>query len=657
MNCIVMEVSGGRAVVLDRRGGFLTVPNRNYCIGQKIRYFPAVSAKRIVSIAACFLMIFCGIGGYKAYFTPVSYMSIDINPSIQLALNIFNRVIDVSALNGDGEIILETISVKNNTAEDSVKKIIDCAQDKGYLSGSDKSVIINIIDSDNRVIDKIAKVPKDYSSLDVIVERASNSDMVLAEDMGISIGRARTLREYSEAFGGTVYENHAILKDADVMEIKEKTAEATTPPKVEISQKNLPENQDKPVTPVYDANTLNETQHGAAQMPPAAPAPIVVSSAENPAKAETIVQESNQSLHQDMETTSHISDTKNNDVPAVTEKPSQSVSEQTKNNTQPNDNSGKQNSETDEMTKNPNTEPEKPPEEKSGQSGGVQSNQSAEQNSSGGKPSEDNVPNNNAPSDNGTDNKPPDGQSNTPQNGGSLSEQAGTGNNTNDNKQLDNNTPQDNKPPTGQNGSTDLKPSEGQSGASQNGGSSSWQNGTGDNAAGNKTNDNKQPDNNTPQDNKTQTGQNGLTDSKPPDGQKDTSQNGGSSLEQGGSTVNNQPDAPAAPPAQVAPDNSDKNAQGNNTPQNNPAQNGQSGVSTSSAEQNSTPQSSGSSFEQIGGGIEKSKPPEQSVPSNSVQGNSEPKNNSPIQNSSGGERVFTSENSPSDGKVSEIKTD
>lgn len=49
--------------------------------------------KKKFAIACLLLMFITGIKGYSWIQSPVSYISIDVNPSIELALNCFDRVV------------------------------------------------------------------------------------------------------------------------------------------------------------------------------------------------------------------------------------------------------------------------------------------------------------------------------------------------------------------------------------------------------------------------------------------------------------------------------------------------------------------------------------------------------------------------------------
>lgn len=82
---------------------------------------------------ACCLLLFLGAGGCYSYFTPVSAISIDINPSIELNINRFNRVINMKGYNKDGEKLADTINVRFLKYSDAIEKILSSEELKPYL--------------------------------------------------------------------------------------------------------------------------------------------------------------------------------------------------------------------------------------------------------------------------------------------------------------------------------------------------------------------------------------------------------------------------------------------------------------------------------------------------------------------------------------------
>ncbi len=68
--------------------------------------------QKTFATACAALLLAIGITGYSWTKTPVSYISIDVNPSIELSLNRFGRVVSATAFNAEGRKILETLSLK-----------------------------------------------------------------------------------------------------------------------------------------------------------------------------------------------------------------------------------------------------------------------------------------------------------------------------------------------------------------------------------------------------------------------------------------------------------------------------------------------------------------------------------------------------------------
>jgi len=75
--------------------------------------------------AACAALIFFAYAGsYYMVHTPISYISIDVNPSIELSLNRFDHVISAIAYNEDARQILNSTNVKGMLCTDAVDAII-----------------------------------------------------------------------------------------------------------------------------------------------------------------------------------------------------------------------------------------------------------------------------------------------------------------------------------------------------------------------------------------------------------------------------------------------------------------------------------------------------------------------------------------------------
>ena len=109
--------------------GFLQA-ERQKRAGHKIR--PAVF--RTMAAVCAMLILAIIIGGYSMIQTPVSFVSIDVNPSVELALNRFDRVVSAKGYNEDGESVLDGVSVKWKKYTEAIDLIIDSANMSAYLT-------------------------------------------------------------------------------------------------------------------------------------------------------------------------------------------------------------------------------------------------------------------------------------------------------------------------------------------------------------------------------------------------------------------------------------------------------------------------------------------------------------------------------------------
>lgn len=83
-------------------------------------------------VSAAFLL-FIGIGSFQVYFSESSYIDLDVNPSIELSVNRFERVIQASAYNQDGKEVLSGLSLKHKSYKDAVTLILKKIKQEGYL--------------------------------------------------------------------------------------------------------------------------------------------------------------------------------------------------------------------------------------------------------------------------------------------------------------------------------------------------------------------------------------------------------------------------------------------------------------------------------------------------------------------------------------------
>lgn len=102
----------------------------------EIRKKKQLGKRRLRLTAACSVFagfLFCILYFSTMYFLPNAYIDVDINPSVELTLNRFGKVIDLNAYNDDGTKLLLEISVKNKNYDDAMKILMDAMELAGYF--------------------------------------------------------------------------------------------------------------------------------------------------------------------------------------------------------------------------------------------------------------------------------------------------------------------------------------------------------------------------------------------------------------------------------------------------------------------------------------------------------------------------------------------
>lgn len=185
MKSVVVEIKAGYAAVLSEDGCISKIKNKNYIIGQviEIKSSKFKNINKLVMCSALTAMIAIA-GGITlwAYKTPYSYVSLDVNPSIEYSLNRFDKVISVTAVNDDGQEILNELELdklENQNIEDAVAETVNQISEDGYFDNS--------IDNDIEGGIIIATSGEDLEKSDELAEKLQKSLENEIEEIGEDI--------------------------------------------------------------------------------------------------------------------------------------------------------------------------------------------------------------------------------------------------------------------------------------------------------------------------------------------------------------------------------------------------------------------------------------------------------------------------------------
>ncbi len=125
----------------------------HYLDRQKKRAMPG-KVWRYAAVAAC-LFLFLTAGGFRLYAKPVSYISIDVNPSIELGINRFGRVVSADAYNTDGQDILEHVKLKNMSYSQAIDKLLQSEDYAVYLTEGSHLVFTVISERSDAIMQEL----------------------------------------------------------------------------------------------------------------------------------------------------------------------------------------------------------------------------------------------------------------------------------------------------------------------------------------------------------------------------------------------------------------------------------------------------------------------------------------------------------------------
>lgn len=125
-----------------------------------------VSFKRLAAIlSSVVILIFSGVFSYNLYFTPNAYVDVDINPSIELTINRFDRIIGVYAYNSDGEDILSELDLKHKNYEDSLMALIKAIDERGYIQDNGLVSVTLQTGNESREYKLLAQLQDDITTI------------------------------------------------------------------------------------------------------------------------------------------------------------------------------------------------------------------------------------------------------------------------------------------------------------------------------------------------------------------------------------------------------------------------------------------------------------------------------------------------------------
>ncbi|NLT96401.1 MAG: anti-sigma factor domain-containing protein [Clostridia bacterium] len=181
---LVLEIKKKSVIVLTPDGQFLEhkISGQPPVLGSEIEFISYRFDKRkilMLEIAAVLILTFIPLLVLQLFIypqIPVAYVTVDINPSIELGLNKYERVISAKGLNEDGIVLLNKVDLHNLPVENALEVVTEEAIKEKYINPEKENAVI-ISYSKNEATKK--SVPKKPSGKEPETEPVSAKVEVL----------------------------------------------------------------------------------------------------------------------------------------------------------------------------------------------------------------------------------------------------------------------------------------------------------------------------------------------------------------------------------------------------------------------------------------------------------------------------------------------
>lgn len=154
-----------------------------------------------LAAAACLLLagILCATG-WHLWQQPAAFVGVDVNPSLELTVNAFDRVVKATAINEDGAAVLDALSLEGQSYEEAFNTLMDSEAMASYLA-EDPFVDVNITTQDNALASEL------QAQSDAVLashpyqgacHHADEATREAAAAAGMGVGRYRAACELAE---------------------------------------------------------------------------------------------------------------------------------------------------------------------------------------------------------------------------------------------------------------------------------------------------------------------------------------------------------------------------------------------------------------------------------------------------------------------------
>lgn len=163
---------------------------------------PRRSMPRLLAAAAVFvLLLLGGILGYRAMDASRCIVTVDVNPSVSLTVNRFNRVKEVTPGNEDAQALLDGVDLTGMRLRSALEKLTALLMENDYLSGTENAMLVSVENAAagraealcKRVVASVGETTKEklFQPAVLCQQISGENDLQsVAETLHVSVGKA-----------------------------------------------------------------------------------------------------------------------------------------------------------------------------------------------------------------------------------------------------------------------------------------------------------------------------------------------------------------------------------------------------------------------------------------------------------------------------------
>lgn len=176
-----------------------------------------------LAAAACFVLVLVLGGGSWVYLTPTALISVDVNPSVELGVNRFDRVVSSEGMNDDGRALLESVDVWNLTYDEAVAALLD-SETVSQILADDGVAEVTVVSSEGgqgtRLLEGVEACTASRGN--TYCHAATEEEAAEAHEVGLSCGKYLALVELQSLDSSITADD---VRDMTMREIRDLIAE------------------------------------------------------------------------------------------------------------------------------------------------------------------------------------------------------------------------------------------------------------------------------------------------------------------------------------------------------------------------------------------------------------------------------------------------